>query len=328
MPNREGIQILARVLRQEAEALSQIADRLDKSLDETFATAIEWIASCNGRVVACGLGKSGHVARKSAGTLASTGTPSVFLHAAEALHGDLGMVTKDDIVLLYTYSGESDEIARLIPALRAIGAKTIAITGRPDSTVAREADINLNVQVEREACPNNLAPTTSTTAMMAVSDGLAIAVMEARNFTEADFAKYHPSGTLGRRLTLRVRDIMRQGDDLATATPDTPLVDLLQSITKAGAGGAVVTDPQGAVIGFVSDGDVRRYLVGSGGDLQTTAGAIMSPNPSLIEADLLAIEALEAFQNHPKKIGEIPVVANNRLAGLLVLKDLLRSGIV
>lgn len=324
MTEGKGVEALAAVLNQEADALKQIAARLDDS----FEQAILWIAKCQGRVVTCGLGKSGHVARKSAGTLASTGTPSVFLHAAEALHGDLGMVTDKDVVLLYTYSGESDEIARLIPALRGIGAKTIAITGRPDSTVAREADLNLDVQVEREACPNNLAPTTSTTAMMAVSDGLAVAVMQQRGFTEADFAKYHPSGTLGRRLTLRVRDIMRQGEDIATAHQQTPLVDLLQSITKAGAGGAVVTDQQGAVLGFVSDGDVRRHLVSSGGDLQTTAGDIMSPNPSLIESDLLAVEALEAFQNHPRKIGEIPVVTEGRLAGLLVLKDLLRSGIV
>jgi arabinose-5-phosphate isomerase len=319
-----SLETLRRVLREEAEAVATLAERLDGP----FKEAIDLIESCKGRVITCGVGKSGHVARKTAGTLASTGTPALFLHAAEAVHGDLGMVTDKDIVLLYTYSGETDEIVRLFPSFKNLRAKTVLVTGRPESSAGREADVVLDVHVEKEACPNNLAPTTSTTVMMALSDALAVAVMERRSFTSDDFAVFHPSGALGKRLTLRVADVMRKGQDLALVTAETPIVDVMHSITKAGAGAACVVDAQGGLTGFISDGDIRRHFENSESPRTAVASDIMSTNPAEIEPAMLAFEALEAFQNYPRKIGEMPVVDEGRVVGLLMLKDLLRSGIV
>lgn len=315
---------LRRVLREEADAIHAIADRLD----ESFEKAVDWIVGCKGRVVPCGLGKSGHIARKTAGTLSSTGTPSLFLHAAEALHGDLGGVTADDVVVLYSYSGESDEMVRLLPALAAIGARSILVTGRPDSSVGKLVSLVLDVAVPGEACPNNLAPTTSTTAMLAVSDALAVAAMERRGFTREDYARFHPAGALGKRLLLTVRDVMRQGVDLALVSPTTPLVELLQAITRAGAGAACVVDQGGRLLGFVSDGDLRRHFLSSDQPMEGAAGDLMAANPTTIAPHILAVEALEAFQNYPRKIGELPVVEDGRVVGMLMLKDLLRSGIV
>lgn len=315
---------LQQVLRDEAGALTALADRLD----DAFAQAVTWMHECRGRVVTCGVGKSGHIAAKASATLSSTGTPSVFMHAAEAVHGDLGMVTAQDLVLVYTYSGETDELVRLFPSFRQIGARTITMTGRRQSSAAHLADLVLDVNVEREVCPHNLAPTTSTTAMLAVSDALAVAVMEARNFRPEDFAKFHPAGALGRRLTLRVADTMRTGDDLAIVGETTPLLEAMGVITRAGSGGACVVDQAGRLTGFVSDGDLRRFFL-SGKDARTAATKdAMSPSPSTIEQDMLAFEALEVFQNHPRKIGEMPVVYHERPIGLLVLKDLLRAGLV
>lgn len=315
---------LRRVLTEEAEAIVRLAD----SLDSSFVEAVSTIESCKGRVIACGVGKSGHVARKTAGTLASTGTPALFLHASEAVHGDLGMVTRKDVVLVYTYSGETDEVVRLFPSFKKIGAKTIVVTGRPDSSAGRAADLVLNVHVEKEACPNNLAPTTSTTVMMALSDALAVAVMERRSFGEEDFAVLHPAGALGKRLTMRVSDVMRTGADLALVSPETPIVDVMHAITQAGAGGACVVGPLGALLGFISDGDLRRHFEGDDAPRSAKAQDLMSKSPATIGANLLAFEALESFQNYPHKIGEMPVIDDGRVVGLLMLKDLLRSGIV
>jgi len=315
---------LGRILRQEAAAVVAMADRNG----DGAVQAVAWILGSTGRVITCGLGKSGHIARKTAGTLSSTGTPSLFLHAVEALHGDLGMVARGDIVLMYTYSGESDDLMRLFPALQAIGARTIAITGRPDSSVGRQADLVVNVAVEREACPNNLAPTTSTTAMLAMSDAIAVAVMEQRGFGKEDYARFHPAGALGKRLLLTVRDVMRTGDDLALVAPDTALTDLLQTITRAGAGAACVVSADGALAGFVSDGDLRRHFLTTDRPADAHAHDLMSQHVTTIGPELLAVDALEAFQNHPRKIGEMPVIEDGRVVGLLVLKDLLRSGIV
>ena len=315
---------LRRVLKEEAEAIVRLGD----SLDASFSTAVDWMVSCPGRVIACGVGKSGHVARKAAGTLASTGTPSLFLHATEAVHGDLGMVTKNDILLIFTYSGETDEVVRLFPSFTDIGAKTIVITGRPDSSAGRAADLVLNVRVRKEACPNNLAPTTSTTVMIALSDALAVAAMEKRKFGEDDFARFHPAGTLGRRLVTRVADVMRVGADVAVVGAETPIVEVMHSITQAGAGGACVVDDEQRLIGFISDGDLRRHFEDDDQPRRAIASDLMSGAPKTIETDLLAFEALEVFQNFPQKIGEMPVIADGKLVGLLVLKDLLRSGIV
>lgn len=313
-----------RVLLQEAEALTKLAE----SLDEKFSEAVDWILACKGRVITCGVGKSGHMARKTAGTLSSTGTPSLFLHAAEAVHGDLGMVTSGDIVLLYSHSGETDEIVKLFSPLKANGAKTIVITGRPNSSAGRLADLVLETHVEHEACPNNLAPTTSTTAMLALSDALAVATMERRNFGKEDFARFHPSGTLGRRLLLRVSDVMRARDDMAVVGEDTQMIDVMRAITQAGVGAACVVDDEWHLVGFISDGDLRRYMVAHERRLEALASEFMTKSVATIEPDLLAVEAMEFFQNLPKKIGETPVLEDGKLVGLLMLKDLLRSGIL
>ncbi|HRJ27902.1 MAG TPA: KpsF/GutQ family sugar-phosphate isomerase [Fimbriimonadaceae bacterium] len=315
---------LQRVLLEEAEAIRALADRLDASFDQ----AVEWILQTRGRMACCGLGKSGHIARKTAGTLSSTGTPSFFLHAGEALHGDLGMLTAEDCVLMYSYSGESDELVRLFPAIQALGARTILVTGRPQSSAGRLAQMTLNVAVDREACPNNLAPTTSTTVMLAVSDALAVSVMEARGFGKEDYAKFHPGGALGKRLLLTVRDVMRSGPDLPLVSIKTPLAEVMRIITQAGAGAACVVDADDRLLGLISDGDLRRFVLDHRNELDAPAGAVMFPDPETMHPQLLAIEALEAFQNLPKKIGEMPVLEEGRVVGLLVLKDLLRSGIL
>ncbi len=318
-----------RVLLEEAEAIRYLADHLG-----SFDDAVEAIYGCKGRVITCGVGKSGHIARKTAGTLSSTGTPSLFLHAAEAVHGDLGMVTKADIVLMYTHSGETDELVRLFPSIRAIGARTILITGRADSSAGRLADLVLDTGVTQEACPNNLAPTTSTTVMLALSDALAVAVMEKRGFGKEDFAKFHPSGTLGKRLLLRVSDVMRPLREIALVSSGDDVLAVSKAITQAGVGAACVVS-DGRLEGFISDGDLRRHLQQTGGDVHARASDLMTSGVTTIDPGLLAVEALEIFQNLPKKpnqktagIGEMPVVGDGKLLGLLMLKDLVRSGIL
>lgn len=318
-----AINIGKRVLLEEAEAIKALASALDASFD----TCVEWILKSSGRVITCGVGKSGHIAKKTAGTLASTGTPSLFLHAAEAVHGDLGMVTSQDIVLLYSHSGETDEIVKLFGPLGAIQCRTVLITGRPESSAGRLADLVLNTHVHREACPNNLAPTTSTTAMLALSDAIAVGIMEGRGFGKEDFAKFHPSGALGKRLLLRVSDVMRQGPDLAVVDESTPVLDVMQAITKAGAGAACVVQAE-RLVGFISDGDLRRYFINATNPFDGVARDVMSASTVSLDSDLLAVEALEIFQNFPRKIGEIPVVVDGRPVGLLMLKDLLRCGII
>lgn len=313
-----------RVIRHQAEALAALAE----TLDERFSTAVGWLLECRGRVVPCGIGKSGAIARKVAGTLSSTGTPSLFLHAAEAVHGDLGMVTSDDVVLLYTHSGETDEIVRLFPSLRAIGARNILITGRADSSAGRQADLVLDTGILQEACPNNLAPTTSTTAMLALSDALAIAAMEARGFGREDFARYHPSGSLGKRLLLTVEDAMRPVAECAVVGVEATVLEAMLAVTKAGVGAACVADRDGTLLGLITEGDFRRHVVSHERPFEALAGAVMTRNVTTVSPELLAYEALESFQNLPKSIGEMPVVADGRLVGLLMLKDLLRSGIV
>lgn len=311
-------------LEQEAYAILGMAERVG----EPFVRAAEWMLRCEGRVIPCGIGKAGDIAKKFSSTLSSTGTPSLFLHPAEALHGDLGMVTNKDIVVLFSNSGETEEILRLYPSLREIGARTILITGRPDSSAARASDLVLDVAVEREACPHNLAPTTSTTVMLAVSDALALAVMKARDFSQTDYARYHPSGALGRRLLLKVRDAMRTGEDVPTVGPEEAFLDISRAITKAGAGAACVIDQENRLLGLITDGDLRRCLVREGAAaLQMTARDMMNPNPHRIEPGILAVEALEVFENFPRKIGEMPVVDGDLLVGLITLKDLVRLGL-
>ncbi len=316
---------MLRVLREEAESILFLGEKLG----EPYQIALDLIVNCKGRVITCGVGKSGHIARKTAGTLSSTGTPSAFMHAAEALHGDLGMVTSTDVVLAYSHSGETDEIVRIFPSLKIIGAKTILMTGRTDSSAANLADVVINTWVQKEACNINLAPTNSTTVMLALSDAFAVAAMEIRDFNKEQFAVFHPSGALGKRLLLTVQDVMRQGEDNPIVSEGTTILDVLAKITRATAGAACVIDEQGKMIGLITDGDIRRYLLAHGSVLEGTASHAMSRQFSSLSADLLAVDALEFFQNHPKKIGEVPVLNTmGNPIGLLMLKDVLRSGIV
>ncbi len=318
------LETMRETLCQEAEEILNLSRRLD----DQFVTAATWLLECTGRVATTGIGKAGDIAKKSSSTLSSTGTPSLFLHPSEALHGDLGMIQKADVVLMFTNSGETEEILRLFPPLRQIGAKAILITGRPDSTAAKNSDLVLDASVTREACPYNLAPTTSTTVMLALSDALALAVMKSRDFRQEDYALYHPSGSLGRRLLLKVADAMRSGDDVAIVRPDSLLPDVLRAITKAGAGAAIVADEDSRLIGLITDGDVRRYLAGHPTQfLESTANQVMTSNPKTVDAKMLAVEALELFESLPHKIGEIPVVADGKVAGLVMLKDLVRLGL-
>jgi arabinose-5-phosphate isomerase len=319
--------VLARareVLEIEAAAVSGLAGRLG----DDFVRAVELIVECKGRLVITGMGKSGAIGRKLAGTFTSTGTPSLFLHPAEGVHGDLGVLTEGDVVLALSYSGESDELVSILPAIARIGAGIIALVGNPASTLARYADAVLNVAVEREACPFNLAPTASTTAQLAFGDALALAVMESRRFTREDYARVHPAGALGRRLLLRVSDVMRVGDAIAVVPEDATLHDVLFSITKAGAGSACVTDSCGKLCGFITDGDIRRSLLKDETALRRQVNEFMSRSPRTISPDRLAAEGLKMMDNPPKQIGEIPVLDDQGCpAGVLMLKDLLQAGI-
>jgi len=311
-------------LLHEAEAVQKLSRRLGTDFDN----AAQWILGCEGRVVTCGIGKAGDIAKKFSSTLSSTGTPSFFLHPADAVHGDLGMLRPEDVVVLLTNSGETEEVLRLFAPLRQIGVKTILITGRPQSTAAGHSDITLDIGVDSEACPHNLAPTTSTTVMLALSDALAVSVMRARQFSRDDYALVHPSGSLGRRLLMRVKDAMRHGDDLPLVHADTPFLDILDTITRAGAGAACVVDADGALLGLVADGDIRRRLLeAKEGALDDVAQDLMTPNPATIQADSLAVDCLEAFESGAKKIGEMPVIENNRVVGIVMLKDLIRLGL-
>ncbi|MCC6731221.1 MAG: KpsF/GutQ family sugar-phosphate isomerase [Chthonomonadales bacterium] len=313
------------VLEAEAAAIRALAERLD----QRFCQGVEMLLTCHGRIVTTGVGKAGAIARKSAATLASTGTPALFLHPAEAVHGDLGVVTPDDVVIAYSYSGESDEVVRLLPTLRRIGAPLIAACGVPSSTLAMAADVVLDVGVEGEACPLGLAPTTSAAAMLAMGDALALAAMEARGFTRERFALYHPAGALGRRLTLRVSDVMRVGDQLAIVDGGASVRDTLFAITRARAGAAFIVDEHGTLAGILTDGDLRRALLRDVGSLDRPASEVMNREPLVVAGDPLAVEALTILEESPRRPGEAPVVdSDGRPVGMIMLKDLLRSGIV
>jgi arabinose-5-phosphate isomerase len=313
------------VLEIEAVAVTQLAERLD----ERFESAVDLILGCQGRLVTCGVGKSGAIARKLTGTFSSTGTPSLYLHPTEALHGDLGAVTDREVLLVLSYSGESDEITAILPALKRIGAPLIAMTGRPDSSLGRAAEIVLDVAVEREACPHNLAPTSSTTAMLALGDALALSIMVARQFTPNDFALYHPAGALGRRLLLHVQDVMRRDDAIAVVNQAASLRDVIFAITRAGAGSACIIDDEGVMVGFIVDGDIRRRLLADERALQEPAYQVMNRHPIVVHGNPLAIEVLRRFQELPVKIGEMPVLDQRGCPiGVIMLKDLLRAGIL
>jgi arabinose-5-phosphate isomerase len=318
-----ALQLAARTFEIEARALLGLAARQGAD----FAQAVLAILRCGGRVVVMGMGKSGHVGRKIAATLASTGTPAMFVHPAEASHGDLGMVMSGDIVLAISNSGESDELAAILPAMRRIGVTLVAMTGQPASTLARHADFVLSSAVEEEACPLNLAPTASTTAQMALGDALAVALLDARGFREEDFARSHPGGSLGRKLLMHVGDLMRSGDAVPRVAPGAHFHALLREMTGKGLGFAAVADAEGRPLGIFTDGDLRR-LIERGADLRTlTAAEVMHPGPRLVRADALAVDAAGLMEQH--RITSVLVVdADGRLVGALNSNDLMRAKVI
>ncbi len=324
MTNLAYIELGLAVLRTEAAAISALAERLDRS----FHDACDLVLKCSGRVVVTGMGKSGHIGNKIAATLASTGTPSFFMHSGEASHGDLGMITAHDLVIALSNSGETSEILLLLPLLKRLGIPLIALAGNRSSTLARSADIHLDVSVDKEACPLGLAPTSSSTAMLAMGDALAVAVLEARGFTEQDFALSHPGGNLGRRLLLRVSDIMHTGDAIPLVNADTTLKDTLLEMTAKGLGMAGVVDAGNhRLVGIYTDGDLRRTFEKMP-DIQTAPVAdFMTANCVTIEAERIAGEALKLM--HDRKINALMVVDREQVVqGALNMHDLLRAGVV
>ena len=313
-----------RVFAIEGEALVAVAGRIDGA----FTAACRAILASRGRVVCTGMGKSGHVARKIAATLASTGTPAFYMHPGEAAHGDLGMVTDADVVLALSYSGESDELLLLLPALKRQGNTVLAMTGRAGSTLAREADTHLDVGVPAEACPLALAPTSSTTASLAMGDALAVALLEARGFTADDFARSHPAGALGRRLLLHITDVMHAGDDVPRVGPGATISEALVEMSRKRLGMTAVVDVDDRLLGLYTDGDLRRSLDDAGVDLRTTRiDAVMTRAPKTIDADALAVEAAQLMEAH--KINALLVVdAGARVVGALNIHDLLRARVV
>lgn len=318
-----ALAIAREVLEIEAKAVSDLIGKLDRS----FAQAVEIVRNCRGRVVVSGIGKSGHVARKIASTLASTGTPAFFVHPAEASHGDLGMVARDDVFIALSNSGESDELLAIIPLLKRQGAKLIAMTGQPQSALAREADVHLYAGAEKEACPLNLAPTASTTAALALGDALAVALMRAKGFTRDEFAAAHPGGTLGRRLLTHVRDVMRTGEQAPRVAHTASAQEAMLEVSRGRMGMTTVLDAAGRVVGIFTDGDLRRSLE-KGVDLRRTPiSEVMTRGPRTIGPGRLAAEAVEIMER--LKINQLVVVdEDEKLLGALNMHDLFRAKVI
>ena len=311
------------VLRIERDAIDALIGRIDAD----FERACELMQACKGRVVVTGMGKSGHIGNKIAATLASTGTPSFFLHPGEASHGDLGMITHDDVVIGLSYSGETAELMTLIPIIKRQNVPLIAMSGRPESSLAQESDVHLNIAVAKEACPLNLAPTASSTAMLAMGDALAVALLDARGFTAEDFARSHPGGSLGRRLLVHVKDVMHSGEELPQVHSGAPLAQALLEVTRKGMGMTAVTNEQGQVIGIFTDGDLRRALDRNAHVHDTLVDDVMSPGPKTIAAEQLAAEAVALMQQH--SITALLVADEEKhLVGALHMHDLLRAGVI
>ena len=318
-----ALQLAARTIEIEAQALQALAGRQG----DHFSAAVRAMLECRGRVVVMGMGKSGHVGRKIAATLASTGTPAFFVHPAEASHGDLGMLTAGDVVLAISNSGESDELAAILPAIRRLGVVLVAMTGKADSTLARHADWTLSSAVDQEACPLNLAPTASTTAQMALGDAIAVALLDARGFREEDFARSHPGGSLGRRLLMHVHDLMRSGDAVPRVAPAASFDALLREMTGKGLGFAAVVDDGGRPIGIFTDGDLRR-LIERGGELRgLRAEQVMHRSPRIVRDTDLAVSAAEVMERH--RVTSVLVIdAGGALVGALNSNDLMRAKVI
>ena len=319
----KALDLARQVLRIEADAVLALAERIDGA----FLQALSLILNCHGRVIVSGIGKSGHIARKIASTLASTGTPAYFVHPAEASHGDLGMITREDVLIALSNSGESAELLTIVPFIKRQGAKLISITGKPESTLAREADAHLDAGVAQEACPLNLAPTASTTAALAMGDALAVALLDARGFGAEDFARSHPGGSLGRRLLTHVRDVMRSGAAIPAVTPETKVADAILEISRGGIGMTTVINPERQVLGVFTDGDLRRAFAKNLDLRILTVADIMSQQPRAIGPDKLAVEAVEMMEKH--KINQLPVVDEyGTLIGALNMHDLFQAKVI
>ena len=322
-----ALQLAARTFEIEARGLLGLAARQG----EDFSAAVAAMLACRGRVVVMGMGKSGHVGRKIAATLASTGTPAFFVHPAEASHGDLGMVQSGDVVLAISNSGESAELAAILPALRRLGTTLVAMTGQPESMLAQHADRVISCAVDQEACPLNLTPTASTTAQMALGDALAVALLDARGFKQEDFARSHPGGTLGRKLLVHVADLMLQGDALPLVGPGAPVIEMMRQMSAKSQGVALVVEALVGggqrLLGVFTDGDLRRQVERGADLLRLQAGAVMQPQPKTIRADALAVIAAELMER--KRITSVAVLDDDdHLVGLLTIGDLMRAKVV
>jgi arabinose-5-phosphate isomerase len=318
-----ALALAAQTFEIEAAALLALRARLG----EGFARAVQAMLACRGRTVVMGMGKSGHVGRKIAATLASTGTPAFFVHPAEASHGDLGMVAAGDVVLAISNSGESEELAAILPAVRRLGVTVVAMTGDAESTLARHADIVVSCAVDQEACPLNLAPTASTTAQMALGDALAVALLDARGFKPEDFARAHPGGALGRKLLMHVRDLMRSGDAVPAVGPQASLPEVLREMSRKGLGFTAVVDPAARVLGIFTDGDLRRLIEGGANLLALKAADLMHRDPKRVSPDALAVDAADLMERH--RITSVIVVdAEDRAIGALNSNDLMRAKVI
>lgn len=320
----QALKQLARaVITTQAAAVAALEDHIDDS----FVSACEMLLACKGRVVVIGMGKSGHIASKIAATLASTGTPAFFVHPAEASHGDLGMIKSDDVVLILSYSGETDEVNQIIPLLKRLGVDIVAMTGKPASSLARYADVHINVHVDTEACPLGLAPTCSTTAALVMGDALAVSLLEKRGFTAEDFARSHPAGALGRRLLLHISDVMHTGDEMPVVQAGASLSEAILEMSKKRLGMVAICDPDMRVLGVYTDGDLRRNLAQASDPHNTLMKDIMTPNGRNIAATALAVEAVELLQKH-KIQGLLVMDESKHLQGVLNFHDLLQAGVV
>lgn len=318
-----ALDLAREVLRIEADAVQMLAARLD----ENFLRALDIILCCKGRVIVSGMGKSGHIARKIAATMSSTGTPAYFVHPGEASHGDLGMITSEDVIIALSYSGESQELMTIVPVIKRQGARLVSMTGNPLSSLAMAADVHLNAAVDKEACPMGLAPTASTTAALALGDALAVALLDAKGFGAEDFARSHPGGSLGRRLLTRVRDIMRSGERLPMVHEDALLSDAIMEISRKGVGMTAIVDAGQHVLGIYTDGDLRRTLAKKFDFNATPVRSVMSADPRCIGPDALAAEAVQVMEQY--NINQMLVVDKQRkLVGALNMHDLLHAKVI
>jgi arabinose-5-phosphate isomerase len=321
------LRLARETLQIESDAILALQRRLASDAADAFVRAVETLLHCSGRVVVSGIGKSGHIARKIASTLASTGTPALFVHPAEAAHGDLGMVTENDVFVAISYSGEAAELMSIVPIIKRMGARLIALTGNPESGLAQIADIHLNISVAKEACPLNLAPTASTTATLALGDALAVALLDARGFGADDFARSHPGGALGRRLLTHVRDVMRSGDAVPAVTREVALSAALLEITKKGMAMTAVVDDGFRAVGVFTDGDLRRLLESTQDFTRLTIADVMHPDPRTVGPDQLAVDAVRIMEQF--RINQLLVTeAGGKLVGALHIHDLTRAKVI